>query len=82
MLEVPWDRCFDSAASTTDNNSAPEMEPEIALFCNTEYGSIFPSAGTYETPMEFASFDEHVSSYTTDLEPVSDRDLFDHDQSL
>lgn len=58
------------------------MEPEITLLCNPEDDNILPSLGTHETPMEFASFDEHVSSYTTDLEPVSDLDFLDHDQSL
>lgn len=82
ILEAPRNICFDFATSTTDNNSALGIEPGIALLCNPGDDSIFPSPGTHEYPMEFASFDEHVSSYTTDLEPVSDRDLLDHDQSL
>ncbi|KAJ5817147.1 Zinc finger C2H2 [Penicillium robsamsonii] len=82
MLGVPRDICFDFATSTTDNNSAPEMEPEIALFCNPEDDCIVPPPGTHENPMEFASFDEHVNSYTTDLEPVLSPDLLDQTQSL
>lgn len=82
MLGAPRDFCFDFATSTTDNNSALEMGPEVLLFCNSEDDSIIPLPGTHEYPMESASFDEYVSSYTADLEPVSDRDLLDHDQSL
>ncbi|KAJ5520827.1 Zinc finger C2H2 [Penicillium fimorum] len=82
MLGVPGNICFDFKTSTTDNNSAPEMEPEMTVFCNPEDDDNFLSPGTDENPMEFASFDEHVGSYTTDLEPVSDRDLLDHYQSL
>lgn len=82
MPGLPWDICFDFATSTTDNNSAYEIEPEIALLCNPEDDSIFPSPGTHANPMELVSFDEQVSSYTTDLEPVSYLDLLDHDQSL
>lgn len=82
MLGVPWDICFGFPTSTTDNNLVLEMEPEITLLCNPEDDSIFPSPGTHANPMEIASFDEHVSSSTTDLEPISDLDLLDHDQSL
>ncbi|KAJ5517914.1 Zinc finger C2H2 [Penicillium expansum] len=82
MLGGPSDIFFDLATSTTDNNLAPEMEPEITLPFNPEDDSIFPSPGPHANPMEFASFDEHVPSYTTDLEPVSDLGWLDHDQSL
>ncbi|KAJ5466169.1 Zinc fingerC2H2 [Penicillium desertorum] len=76
-LGVDPDLRFAPANSTMDNHLAFEMGQDTALL-----DSIFRSPESLENQYEFSSFDEHISSYTTDVEPISDRDFFEPDEPL
>ncbi|KAJ5953866.1 Zinc finger C2H2 [Penicillium viridicatum] len=60
-----------------DNPLASEIAQDTALL-----DSIFRFPESFEPRNEFLSFDEHISSYTTDVEPIFNRDLFESNQPL
>lgn len=68
---------FIPETSTMDNPLAFEMAQDAALL-----DSIFRLPESFETQNEVLSFDEHTSSYTTDIEPIFDRDFFESNQPL
>jgi hypothetical protein len=76
-LGVDPDLRFIPENPTMDNSLAFGMAQDTALLDN-----IFRLPESFESQNEFLSFDEYISSYTTDDEPIFDRDFFESHQPL